>query len=189
LSCQDTTHANLTTADPTLSTTCQPANIIYTNYIENNSFIVKTIQIICEGKIDEEHITIGSALYINGTKAITCKGKLKTTNNSANMVIKTYSTHYLLQQLLITTTHAIYSANITLLLDDRILISRINKLYRKIYPNACLLPEYEIIYAINLQLKHIPNITIRFQKPSTIYNDLNDQTPTEVSSEIEYTNS
>jgi hypothetical protein len=162
LSCHDTTHANLTTADPNLSTTCQPANITYTNDIKNNNLIIETIQILCEGKIDDEHITIGSALYINGTKAITCKGKLKTTNNSANIVINTYSTHYLLQQFLITTTQAIYSANITLLIDDRILISRINKLNRKIYPNACQLPEYEIINAINIQLNHIPNITIRF---------------------------
>jgi hypothetical protein len=63
LSCHDSTHANQITANPTASTTCQPANVTYINDINNNNnLIIETVQIVCDGKIHADQITIGSVL-------------------------------------------------------------------------------------------------------------------------------
>jgi hypothetical protein len=67
---------------------------------------------------------------------------------------------------------------ITILIDDRIVLSRLQKLnHKKIYPNACLLPEYEVIRAICTILKQIPNLTLRYQKSSIIHNDMTEIDP------------
>jgi hypothetical protein len=67
--------------------------------------------------------------------------------------------------------------NITILLDDRILTSRLHKLNQKRYPNACLLPEYEIINAICTSIQQFPNSTLKYQKSTIIYNDMTDIEP------------
>jgi hypothetical protein len=178
LSCHESTHSNQILHQPLHSTLCQPANIQYYYNEQLENVVIETIQIISKGTHYDTYISIGGILLVNGMKSITCNGKICKSNNDSELVIKTYTTYYLIIYLLTNTRMNYLSNNITILIDDRIVLSRLQKLnHKNIYPNACLLPEYEVIRAICTILKQIPNLTLRYQTSSIIHNDMTDIDP------------
>jgi hypothetical protein len=79
------------------STLCQPANIQYQHNQHLNYTEIETLQIISDGTHHDNYITIVGILLINGTKAITCHGKIRKSNDSTNLIIKSYSTYHLMK--------------------------------------------------------------------------------------------
>jgi hypothetical protein len=61
--------------------------------------------------------------------------------------------------------------NVTILLDNKTLVTRIKKLSQKIYPNACLLQDFETIYSITKQLQQIKNCTVQHNVGTKIINN------------------
>jgi hypothetical protein len=131
ISCYDSINNNLIINQQPNTTLCQPANIQYQHNQHLNYTEIETLQIISDGTHHDNYITIGGILLINGTKAITCLGKIRKSNNSTNLIIKSYSTYHLMKHLIAITSPENINNNITILLDDRILMTRLHKLNQK----------------------------------------------------------
>jgi hypothetical protein len=125
-----------------------------------------TIQIISHGKFHDQLISISGILYINGTKTIDIKGNINKQNESDPLTISAYSSYYLLKQLQHGTTKESFNNNVTVLIDNKT-ISRIKKLKQRIYPNACLQRDFEVLQAVSNQIYQINNVSIE-QKFTTI---------------------
>jgi hypothetical protein len=143
ITCHDATHSNNFIHQPISSTLCQPGNIHCQQHAPLDNIEIETIQIVSVGTHLDTSI---------------CYGKLCNNNNSSDFEIKTYTTYYLLHHLLNNLPNN-FNNIITIIIDDRLLASRIQKLKQKIYPNACLLPEYEVINAIRTLICQIPQTT------------------------------
>jgi hypothetical protein len=95
-------------------------------------------------------------LLVNGSKAITCHGKICQSNNQSNLTIMAYVTYYQMKQLLSTTNPINLTNNIIMLDGDQTLMARLHKLNRKIYPNACLLPDSIIKHTQHSEFRNQP---------------------------------
>jgi hypothetical protein len=157
---------------------CQPGNIQFQQHTQLNNIEIESIQIISDGKQLDTSIIISGILLINGSKTISCYGKQCNTNNTSDLAIRAYTVYYLLHQLFITIPAEILSINnITIMIDDRLIAQQLQKLKQKINPNACLLPEHEVIHAIKSLVNQIPQVTIKYQKSTVIHNDMTDIEP------------
>jgi hypothetical protein len=134
-------------------------------------FQINTIHIITNGIIHHSHLSISGLLYINGTQTLEIYGNITRPNEPDNLTLSTSASYFLLQQLQQLTTRNSFNDNVTILFDNKSLVSRIQKMKRKIYPNACLLKDFEIIQSISTSLNHIKNGLIVYNIGTNIHDN------------------
>jgi hypothetical protein len=91
-------------------------------------FQINTIHIITNGIIHHSHLSISGLLYINGTQTLEIYGNITRPNEPDNLTLSTSASYFLLQQLQQLTTRNLFNDNVTILFDNKSLVSRIQKM-------------------------------------------------------------
>jgi hypothetical protein len=89
--------------------------------------------------------------------------------NPTPLTSEAYGCFWIINKTLKTIPEQTYGIHITLLLDNKSLITSLKKLRQQPnqYPTKCMIPEYNIIAATVKLMQKLPNITIQYTKSKT----------------------
>jgi hypothetical protein len=137
----------------------------------NNTTITQydTLLISSDGGLNRTTATFGGIIAVNDTPLWAIKGSLPQQISPTPLTSEAYGCYWVLEKTLQIIPEYMYNINILLLLDNKSLIARIQKLRQQPnqYPTKCMVPEYNIISAIVNIMQPLSNITIQYTKSKT----------------------